>query len=72
MNMRMIGGIPKTVEAWGEHSKIVRGKMYDIYLSRIREKKPRFTRAKIEDMCSYDYIMSASEVVEIGLADKVI
>lgn len=62
----------KSVEAWAVQSKATRLKMYDIYLDRIRAKKPRFTRKQVEALCSHDTIMSADKAIEYGLADQVL
>jgi ATP-dependent protease ClpP protease subunit len=44
----------------------------DLLLERIREKHPRFTRQKIRDILRFDAIYTASETVDLGLADKII
>lgn len=64
-------GIAKSFEAWGAYSKVVRQRMYEIYLTRIKAKKPKskWTLRKIEELCSHDRIYTAEQAVEIGLAD---
>lgn len=46
--------------------------MEDLYLEKIREKKPRYTRAQVKRLVQFDTFFTASEAVEIGLCDKVI
>jgi len=46
--------------------------MERIYLSRIKEKHPRFTLQKLRELMKYDCYMSADEAVRLGLADEVI
>ena len=46
--------------------------MEDIYLKKIKEKKPRFTRMGLKDLMKYDKYMGPKQVVNLGLADKVI
>jgi ATP-dependent Clp protease protease subunit len=45
--------------------------MEDHFLERIREKKPRFTRQELEELIKFDKFLTASEAVELGLADKI-
>ena len=46
--------------------------MEDIYLERIREKHPRYTREKLQEFMKYDKYLTPKEAVELGLADGVI
>jgi ATP-dependent protease ClpP protease subunit len=46
--------------------------MEGIYLKRIKEKHPKFTRRKLKEMMNFDCILSAKEAVELGLADKIL
>jgi ATP-dependent Clp protease, protease subunit len=59
-------GTPKSFEAWAVHSKKIRKKMYEIYAE--RSGKPA---SYWEKKCANDYILSAVEAVEEGLADSV-
>ncbi|MGB3922117.1 MAG: ATP-dependent Clp protease proteolytic subunit [Minisyncoccia bacterium] len=51
-------------------------KLKDIYLEvlwkKIKERKPKFTREKMEELLRFDKFMSAREAVSYGLADYVI
>jgi ATP-dependent Clp protease protease subunit len=62
----------KSFEAWAAQGKVVRYKMYDIYLRGIKAKKPRFTKKQVEALCAHDTILSASETIEYGLADQIL
>lgn len=42
----------------------------DIYLGRIKEKKPRFTRNQLRELLRTDTYFTAEEAVKIGLADN--
>lgn len=44
----------------------------DLYLKRIREKHPKYTRAQVEKLLVFDTFLTAKEAVELGLADEVI
>ena len=65
-------GSPKSFEAWAEFSKSTRKTMYRIYYDQMKKKKKRITLAQIEEMCSHDKIFHAKDMVEYGLADKII
>ena len=44
----------------------------DIYLSRIKEKKPRFTMKQLEDKMKFDWYLNAKEAVALGLCDAIL
>ena len=46
--------------------------MEDIYLGKIREKRPGYLREELQDLMKHDKWMTPHEAVEIGLADEVI
>jgi len=45
--------------------------MEDLYLEKIRNKKPKFQRNKLTEMLKFDTILEAKEAVELGLADGI-
>ena len=57
----------KTVDEYKKLDEMVE----DIYLHRIKEKHPTFTRKKLKRLMDKDCYLSAYEAVELGLADKV-
>lgn len=59
-------------EELGRESMRVNEMMEDIYLTRIKEKHPRFTRKKLQELMKYDKYMSAKETIDLGLADKIL
>lgn len=59
-------GVPKSFEAWGAESKRCRKLMYEIYAE--RSGKPS---SFWEKKCSADFILPATDAVELGLADRV-
>lgn len=62
----------KIFEAWADESKKVTQEMIDIYLEKIRQKHPDFTDKKLDKMLNFDTILTASEAIELGLADKIL
>lgn len=65
-------GDPKTIERWMEVEKVVRLKMYDIYLQKMKVKDKKLKLKDIRKICSVDTIYTASESVNVGLADLVV
>lgn len=60
--------IYKNVEELKEMDSIING----IYLSRIKEAKPRFTKEEFEEMIKFDCFFSAKKAIELGLCDKIL
>ena len=46
--------------------------MEGIYLKRIKEKRPKYTKDKLKELMTYDKYMTPHEAVYLGLADRVI
>jgi len=65
-------GHSKDFDKYADENKILCHKMEDVLLERIRQKHPKFTRAKIVEMLKFDTFISASEAVDLGLADAVL
>lgn len=61
----------KTAQKWAEEGRKIDTWMEDMYLSRIHEKVPGFTKAKLQKMLDHDTFFTAQETVDLGLADKV-
>ena len=62
---------PKIVRAWAEAGKKMDQKIANMYLTRIREKKPAYTFEDVDRLLDFDTILTAYEAVELGLADRV-
>lgn len=65
-------GHPKSVSNWLQYSQKLTRNIEDIYLNKIKSKKPKFTRQNLQKMLEFDTILSAKEAVEYGLADLVL
>lgn len=63
---------PKNVYSWAEEGKRFDKWMIDLYLKKIREKHPKFTRKKVDEMCNFDKFITAKQAVELGLADEIL
>ena len=61
----------KDAYKWVEENKKIDKFMEDLFLGKIREKKPRFKRQQLLQMLESDYIMNAKEAVEMGLATRI-
>lgn len=62
----------KTAQKWAEEGKKIDSWMEQMYLSRIKEKQPRFTLEKLEKLLDHDTFLTADESVKLGLADKIL
>ena len=60
-----------TNEKWGDYQKKDKTTMENMYLEKIREKHPKFTRAKMKEMLNFDTILKGQEAVDMGLADGI-
>lgn len=63
--------LPRNIKALQEQHRIDEKWMEDIYLKKIKEKKPRFTRKKLQDMLEYDTYLNAEQALDLGLIDMV-
>ena len=66
------GDHAKNTYKWAEEGQKFDKWMEDLYLEKIKEKHPRFTRKKLQDRINFDYIITAKEAVDLGLADEVL
>lgn len=46
-------------------------KCQDIYLKRIKQKKPRYTKKQLQGILAFDTILTPKQSVELGLADRI-
>lgn len=66
------GGHVKDLERRALENKRTGVVMEDIFLPRIREKHPSFTREEFKQKFAFDVYMSAQEAVDFGLADSIL
>jgi ATP-dependent Clp endopeptidase proteolytic subunit ClpP len=55
-----------------EENQRINEEMINIYLDKIREKNPKFTRKKLKEMLNFDTFLSAEEAKNLGLCDKIL
>lgn len=67
-----VEGNAADVRSYMNHAKKMDKLCEDIYLKKIKEKHPRFTRKRLQEMLMVDTWMTAKETVELGLADKIL
>ena len=63
--------LPRNVERTAEQHRIDEKWMEDIYLVKIKQKKPRFTRKQLKMLLEYDTYLSPKESLELGLIDHI-
>lgn len=66
------GGHPENKKRWDEKYTKDTEHLMDVYLERIKEKKPRFTKKKLTDILRFDTILNGYQAIELGLLDEVI
>lgn len=62
----------KDVYNWVDDNKKLDTLMEDIFLEKMKEKKPRINRVKLQEMLKSDFIVDAKSAVALGLADEVL
>lgn len=62
----------ENIKRWRDWSDKEEKKSREIYLEKIKEKKPRFTRKKLDDLLSFDSILTPKEAIELGLLDGIV
>lgn len=62
----------EVTDEWIRSNKKMGLDMQNIYLAKIKEKKPRYTLKQLQDLMKYDKIFSATKALEMGLVDKVL
>jgi len=62
---------PRIKKSWDTYLKKMDSQIQTILLKRIKEKHPRFTMKKLEDLTLFDTILFPKEAIELGLADSV-
>jgi len=66
------GGHSITFDKHAEENKKINKEMEDIYLEKIKEKKPRYNRKKLSELLNFDTFLNPEESIELGLCDKII
>ena len=64
-------GHPEIKKRWDAKCLLDNQWMEDLYLEKIRNKKPKFQRSKLTEMLKFDTILEAEEAIELGLADAI-
>ncbi len=65
-------GHAKDFQSAAKENERLQESMYGIYLERIRQKKPKFSKKNLKEMMKFDRYIPALEAVELGLADEII
>lgn len=64
-------GKQKDMEQWKKLQDWHEKYCIDLYLSRIKEKKPRYTRKKLLEEIDKDWVILPKEAIALGLADEI-
>ena len=64
---------PKIVMNWTDYEKkVTHPRMEEIYMEKIKEKKPKFRKDKLRKMLDFDTILTAKQTVDLGLAHRIV
>lgn len=62
----------KTAQKWAKEGEKIDQWMEEMYLEKIQQKVPHYTKARLKVLLDHDTFLTAKESVELGLADRVI
>jgi ATP-dependent Clp protease protease subunit len=62
---------PRIKEAWDKHEKLQDKQLQTIFMEKIKEKHPRYTKAKLDGLLVFDTILTPKQSIELGLADRI-
>lgn len=62
---------PRNVDSLYKQYRVDEQWMHGVYLEKIKEKKKRYTKQKLEDLLVWDRYLSPKEAVELGLACEI-
>lgn len=65
-------GDPVSKKNWDALIDYQEKRCQDIYLEKIKIKKPRFTKDKLTELLRHDTILKPDEALKLGLVDKVV
>lgn len=68
----MVSGSKKSMDNWARFYQELDAVCEDILLGRIREKKPRYTRAKLQKLLEADTLLWSPQALELGLIDEIV
>lgn len=67
-----LGGHAKDVQRWAKWGEKGSAWMEELYLSKIREENPDFTKAKLRHVMNFDFILQPKEALHLGLIDGIV
>jgi ATP-dependent Clp endopeptidase proteolytic subunit ClpP len=65
-------GHSKNFSRWAAEEEALNKVMEEIYLEKIKHKKPRFNRKQLRDILHFDTFFTAEQTIEYNLADKIL
>jgi ATP-dependent Clp endopeptidase proteolytic subunit ClpP len=63
---------PKIFQKWADESKKFMEWMDSVYMEKIKQKKPNYTRNQLKELCNFDTILTPEEAFELGLIDEIL
>lgn len=65
-------GHSKSALVWAKEEERINKKMEDVFMEKILDKNPHFTRKELQDLLNFDTVLTAEEAVNLGLADRLL
>jgi ATP-dependent protease ClpP protease subunit len=62
----------KTFQKWAREGQRIDQWMEQYYLTKIQEKQPKFTLAKLKQLLDHDTFLTAQESLDLGLCDEIL
>lgn len=66
-----LSGKPEDMRSWARHFDMIDQHVFNILLARLKEKNRRFNENTLREWLRKDTVFTASQAVDIGLADEV-
>jgi len=64
-------GHPENKKRWDDFLKKEEEWFYSVYMEKIKNAKPRYTKDKLKKLLTFDTILYAKEAISLGLADRI-
>ena len=71
MGEHTVSGHPQTTKNWSAYFEKLDKVTEEIYLEKIKQKKPRYRRGDLKKLLTFDTILPAVDALALGLVDRI-
>lgn len=64
-------GHPRNIDSLIKYNRHIERWIEDVYLEKIKHKKPRFTKARLKELMQFDTYLTPKQALELGLIDVI-